>query len=315
MSKGQNYVNGVLVIDKPAGPTSHDVVAVVRRAIGLTRVGHTGTLDPLATGVLPLVIGSATRLASFLSGADKEYVARIRFGAATETYDAESAGSSVHNLSEMPERTAAVSALTEAAVAEAVSTFAGRYLQTPPAYSAKKVGGTPAYKLARQGKPVDVKPVEVTVTEIELRSYADGLAEVRLVCSGGFYVRSLAHDLGQRLGCGAHLEGLRRTRAGVFRLEEAVPLGGLVTEGASAAHRAMIPMNGLLTHLSAVVLTEIGAERARHGAQLRPQDVTRSTLPSEAVGGPVRLLDGGGSLVGLADAKPDGLLHPVVVLV
>jgi tRNA pseudouridine55 synthase len=309
-------VNGVLVIDKPAGPTSHDVVAVVRRAIGLTRVGHTGTLDPLATGVLPLVVGSATRLASFMSGADKEYVAKIRIGASTETYDAETGGSRVNGRSEIPERIPAVSALTEAAVAEAVSTFAGRYLQTPPAYSAKKVGGTPAYKLARQGKPVDVKPVEVTVTEIELRSYVEGLADVRLVCSSGFYVRSLAHDLGQRLGCGAHLEGLQRTRAGAFRLEDALPLGDLVAEGPAAARRTLIPMSGLLTHLSAVVLTETGAERARHGAQLRPQDVTQSTLPSErAVGGPVRLLDGDGSLVGLADATPDGLLHPVVVLV
>ena len=309
-------MNGVLVIDKPAGPTSHDVVAVVRRAIGLTRVGHTGTLDPLATGVLPLVIGSATRLASFMSGADKEYVARIRIGAATETYDAESASRNVGSPGEMPGRDAAVSALTETAVAEAVLTFAGRYLQTPPPYSAKKVGGTPAYKLARQGKPIDVKPVEVSVTEIELRSYSDGLAEVRLVCSSGFYVRSLAHDLGERLGCGAHLEGLQRTRAGAFRLEEAVPLGDLVADGPAVARRALIPMSGLLTHLSAVVLTERGAERARHGAQLRPQDLAPSTLPSEHVaGGPVRLLDGEGSLIGLADAKPDGLLHPVVVLV
>ena len=309
-------MNGVLVIDKPAGPTSHDVVAVVRRAIGLTRVGHTGTLDPLATGVLPLVIGSATRLASFMSGADKEYVAKIRMGAATETYDAEGAGGSVRGRGELPERIAAVSALTEAAVGEAVSAFVGQYLQTPPAYSAKKAGGTPAYKLARQGKPVDVKPVEVTVTEIELRSYADGLADVRLVCSSGFYVRSLAHDLGQRLGCGAHLEGLQRTRAGAFRLEDAVPLGAVVADGPEAARRGLIPMNRLLTHLPAVVLTETGAERARHGAQLRSQDLTRSTLSSErVVDGPVRLLDDNGSLVGLADARRDGLLHPVVVLV
>jgi tRNA pseudouridine55 synthase len=266
--------------------------------------------------VLPLVIGSATRLASFLSGADKEYVARIRIGAATETYDAESASRGAGGQSEMPGSGAVVSALTETAVAEAVSTFAGRYFQTPPPYSAKKVGGTPAYKLARQGKPIDVKPVEVSVTEIELRRYADGLAEVRLVCSSGFYVRSLAHDLGERLGCGAHLEGLQRTRAGAFRLEEAVPLGDLVAEGPAVARRTLVPMSRLLTHLSAVVLTERGAERARHGAQLRPQDLTPSTLPSEHVGrGPVRLLDGDGSLIGLADAKPDGLLHPVVVLV
>ena len=157
-------MNGVLVIDKPAGPTSHDVVAVVRRAIGLTRIGHTGTLDPLATGVLPLVIGSATRLASFMSGADKEYVARIRFGVATETYDAE-------NRPAVGTATgcelAAVSALTRRWSSRRCRPSPARYLQTPPPYSAKKVGGTPAYKLARQGKPVDIKPVEVTVSEID----------------------------------------------------------------------------------------------------------------------------------------------------
>ena len=286
-------MNGVLVIDKPAGPTSHDVVAVVRRAIGLTRVGHTGTLDPLATGVLPLVIGSATRLASFMSGADKEYVARIRIGAATETYDAETAGSRVTQAEARCPTLAAVSALTEAAVAEAVSTFAGRYLQTPPPYSAKKVGGTPAYKLARQGKPVDVKPVEVTVTEIELRSYADGLAEVRLVCSSGFYVRSLAHDLGQRLGCGAHLEGLQRTRAGAFRLEEAVPLGDLVAGGPAVARRTLDP-DEWASDPSVRGRPHRDGRRAgapRRSVEAPGRHAADTCRPNACVSGPVRLLD------------------------
>ena len=145
-------MNGVLVVDKPAGPTSHDVVAVVRRAIGITRIGHTGTLDPLATGVLPLVIGQATRLASMMSGADKEYVARIRFGVATDTYDAEARPGAARPVA-TDERLAAVSALGEPAINAALTAFEGRYFQTPPPFSAKKVGGTPAYKLARKQNP------------------------------------------------------------------------------------------------------------------------------------------------------------------
>ena len=188
-------MDGVLVIDKPAGPTSHDVVAVVRRAIGLARVGHTGTLDPLATGVLPLVIGRATRLASFMSGADKD--TSRRFASAWPRH--------VRRPEICPAvdtTTSAVPGLHESAIVDALPAFAGRYLQTPPPFSAKKIGGTPAYKLARERKPVDIKPVEVMVTEIELRSYACGLAEVRVVCSSGFYVRSLAHDLGSAWDAG-----------------------------------------------------------------------------------------------------------------
>ena len=312
-------MNGVLVVDKPAGPTSHDVVAVVRRAIGLSRVGHTGTLDPLATGVLPLVIGSATRLASFMSGADKEYVARIRFGVATATYDAEG----------LPSRTeapaaglaAAVARLTAPDITEALHAFEGRFLQTPPPFSAKKVGGTPAYKLARQRKPVDVKPVDVTVREIELRAYSDGLAEVRLVCSSGFYVRSLAHDLGERLGCGAHLEGLRRTRAGELTLDDAVTLDVVARDGLPVVERRLIPMSRLLTHLPSVVVSDLGAKRTGHGRALGPEDLDGPFPAATAASGEgsegrrLRLLDRAGALLGLAESRGDGLLHPVVVLV
>ena len=223
-------MHGVLIVDKPAGPTSHDVVAVARRAIGIDRIGHTGTLDPLATGVLPLVVGRATRLASFLSGAEKEYVARIRFGTSTATYDAEGEtfGQEALELAPMP------GPVAESAVRDVLPDFAGTYWQLPPPFSAKKIGGTPAYKLARLRKPVELKPVQVTVKAIDLRAFADNLAEIRIVCSSGFYVRSLAHDLGQRLECGAYLEGLQRTRAGSFGLADATPLDVLIGEGRAA---------------------------------------------------------------------------------
>ena len=313
-------MNGVLVIDKPAGPTSHDIVAVVRRAIGLSKVGHTGTLDPLATGVLPLVIGRATRLASFISGADKEYVARIRFGVATATYDAEGRAG-ITDDAPLAETVAAVARLDEPAIRAARVAFEGRHLQTPPPFSAKKIGGTPAYKLARERKPVEVKPVEVTVRQIALGSYADGLAEVRLVCSSGFYVRSLAHDLGQRLGCGAHLEDLRRTRVGDLTLDGAVPLEAVAVGGVAVLERSLIPMDRLLTHLPAVVVSDLGAKRTGHGSALGPDDV-QGAFP-EAGGSPgsgsgdsrLRLLDCAGALLGLAERGGDGLLHPVVVLV
>jgi len=311
-------MDGVLVIDKPAGPTSHDVVAVVRRAVRPAKVGHTGTLDPLATGVLPLVIGRATRLASYMSGADKEYMAKIRFGIATDTYDAEGQDDSVPVPAE---RLAAVSELREAAIGEALTAFRGRYWQTPPAFSAKKVGGTPAYKLARQRKPVEVGPVEVTVFELELCHYGEGLAEVRLVCSSGFYVRSFAHELGRRLDCGAHLEGLRRTRAGDFTLADAVSLEAVVAEGLSVVERRLVPMNRLLPQLPGVVVNGPGVRRASHGNALGPGDVLPAedrdgaARPAWSCGGPLRLLDGAGSLIGLAEPRDDGLLHPIVVLV
>jgi tRNA pseudouridine55 synthase len=284
-------------------------VAVARRALGGARVGHTGTLDPLATGVLPLVVGRATRLASFMSGADKEYVARIRFGMATETYDAEGLAAQAE--------AAPPTGLGESEVRRALETFVGRYQQTPPAFSAKKIGGTPAYKLARRDAEVVVRPVDVNVAELELLSFVDDVAEVRLVCSSGFYVRSLAHDAGVKLGCGAHLASLRRTRAGDFTLADAVTLDALVTGGASAAASRLFPMGRLLGQLPSVVLTAPGVKRVGHGADVGSDDV-QGPMPPD-VTGPAearwRLLDGNGLLLGLAERRPGGLLHPVVVLV
>jgi tRNA pseudouridine55 synthase len=315
-------IHGVLVIDKPAGPTSHDVVARVRRALGVRRIGHTGTLDPLATGVLPLVIGRATRLSSLLSGAAKEYEAAVRFGSATPTYDAE--GRMVRD----PERrTAAVvlppppapAGLAAEDISAALDVFRGTFAQTPPPFSAKKVEGVPAYKRARREDAVTPAAVTVTVRSLRLLDYDAGLARLAVACSAGFYVRSLAHDLGARLGCGAHLEALRRTRAGEFGIDAAVPLEQVEAEGPPAAAR-MIGLAGLLPHVPHVVLGERGVRRASHGNDVGPADLAApgpwsdgSTAGADARR--VRLLDTTGTLLGIAERTPDGLLHPVVVLV
>jgi tRNA pseudouridine55 synthase len=310
-------MNGVLVVDKPAGPTSHDVVARVRRAIGLSRIGHTGTLDPLATGVLPLVVGRATRLAQFLTADEKEYIAGVRFGYATRTYDAEDRLVRDPDGGPLelgpPLRTAHVE---PEALRAAMLECTGTYEQVPPTFSAKKVGGTPAYLLARRDKPVEVKAVPVTVRTLELLAHADSLATLRIVCSSGFYVRSLAHELGQRLGCGAHLESLQRIRAGEFRLAQAVPLRTIQEEGPEAQAR-LVPMTALLPRLPQVIVNERGARRAAHGNALATGDLTAADEAAAAFGGPgpVRVLDAHGALLAIGEAGAGGLLQPIVVLV
>jgi tRNA pseudouridine55 synthase len=293
-------MNGVLVVDKPSGPTSHDVVAVVRRALGTKRVGHTGTLDPMATGVLALVIGQATRLAQFLSPADKEYVADVRFGLSTPTYDAMSAPT------DDPGGPVDLSRLDDA-----LTSFRGTYLQMPPPYSAKKLAGKAAYEVARAGGTPELTPVEVSVNALEVVERDERSVRLRLVCSSGFYVRSLAHDLGGRLGCGAHLTALRRTRAGEFTLDRAITLADLDAEGPAAAQR-LVPLEALLPALPAARLSPEGTRKAGHGARLGPADVASDSGPEEA---PVRLLDAAGHLLGIAQREPGGVLHPVVVLV
>lgn len=296
--------NGLLIIDKPAGPTSHDVVARVRRTLRTKRVGHTGTLDPLATGVLPLVVGSATRLASLLSGADKEYVATIRLGRVTDTYDAAGVEGPP------PDAPAGIDA---GALEAALSPFRGTVRQLPPPFSAKKIGGVRAYKLARRQAPVQPAAVDVTIRCLTLEQYAGGLATVRVTASAGFYVRSLAHDIGQRLGCGAYLETLRRVRAGSYAEGSAVPLEEFEREG-DEAHRLLIPMEQLLPEIPAVVLSDRDASRAAHGNEIMPEDAT--TREETATAAPrYRLLDSNGRLIGIAERLPGGVLHPVTVLV
>jgi tRNA pseudouridine55 synthase len=299
-------MNGVLVVDKPCGPTSHDVVAHARVTLGVKRVGHTGTLDPLASGVLPLVVGRATRLARFLSGGDKAYEASIRLGLATATYDAASAPSS---LPPPPP-------ITPEEVLGALDAFRGSFWQTPPPYSAKKIGGVRAYTLARAARPAEPKPVEVSVRELALDSFKEGVVRVRVISSAGFYVRSLAHDLGVRLGCGAFLQALRRTASAGFKLADAVPLEALQAEPARAVD-AFVAIDHLLTHLPAAVLSRQGAQRAGHGNAVAGTDISRWLLGLD--GGdtsPIRLLDEAGALIAIArPGVAGGVLHPLVVLV
>jgi tRNA pseudouridine55 synthase len=302
-------VNGVLVVDKPPGPTSHDVVARARRLLGVKRVGHTGTLDPLASGVLPLVIGRATRLARFLSGGEKCYDAIVRLGRTTTTYDA---------LGTFADDAASIADVTREAIDQVLDGFRGTLWQTPPPYSAKKIGGVRAYALARAAKPAEPKPAQVTVHRLTLESYAAGAVRLRIVCSAGFYVRSLAHDLGARLGCGGYLEALRRTASGGFDLADAIPLSAL-EEVPARGLDTFVQMDHLLTHLPAAVLSSTGSERAAHGNTVAGADIVQRLPGLEGAAAsddaPVRLLDDAGSLLAIARPGPGPLLHPVVVLI
>jgi tRNA pseudouridine55 synthase len=321
-------VDGVLVIDKPPGPTSHDVVALVRRALGVRRVGHVGTLDPLASGVLPLVVGRATRLAQFLSASDKEYVADIRIGVVSETFDAEGPltpfGLAADTSPGFDRGFGAEFEGDITALDRLLAGFRGSYSQMPPPHSAKKVGGTPAYQLARRKEPVELKPVPVTVHALEAIAVEGDVLRVRIVCSSGFYVRRLAHDFGQRLGCGAYLAALRRTRVGSFTERDAVPLG-VVASGESDPASHLLPMNQMLPDLPAVMLSDDGARRVSHGNAVGPahlaiaqngQNGAASFAGKEAA--PflrVRLMDGSGVLLAIGERRADGLLHPAIVLV
>ena len=292
-------MQGVLVVDKPQGVTSHDVVAVARRALGESRIGHTGTLDPLATGVLPLAVGQATRLVRFLTASDKDYDAVIRFGFTTDSFDVTGAETS---------RTGRIPSAD--AVAAALATLTGDYLQEPPAFSAKKVAGQRAYDLARQATPVTLRPVAVRVTRAVVTDFADGRAHVSLTCSSGFYVRAFAHSLGQATGTGACLEALRRTRSGEFELDAALSMPTLQDPGSVA--RRMVPLEALLPDFPAVSLTERGRTYVTHGRQLGTGDYTPALLDFEWA----RLFDADGALVALGSpGEMPGALHPSIVLI
>jgi tRNA pseudouridine55 synthase len=300
MSVISHPLDGVLVIDKPAGPTSHDVVVCARRALGVRRIGHTGTLDPQASGVLPLVVGQATRLSRYLMAADKEYVATLRFGLSTDTYDA--AGRVVLDTGQVPMR---------ADLEAELGRFTGTFEQTPPPFSAKLVDGKRSYALARQGRPVRPGPVRVTVHDIELVELDGARARLRVRCSSGFYLRSLAHDLGEALGTGCVLEALARTRAAGFTLDDAVPFASTVTASRDEIARFVRPIESLLTDVPAAVLTAHGVGRARHGADLGPRELAS---PPPAAAPLVRLVTPEGRLLGLAEpSRTSGLLHPAVV--
>ncbi len=295
-------MDGLIVIDKPAGPTSHDVVVRMRRVLGERRVGHTGTLDPNASGVLPLVVGRATRLAKFLSGERKRYEAVVRLGVSTDTYDAEGVQAGPRWTGPLP---------TAEIVQAALERYRGVFLQHPPAFSAKKIAGERAYHAARAGASVVPAAVTVTVYQLDLVDIAGEDLALRVDCSAGFYVRSLAHDLGRQLGVGAHLSALRRIASGMLTIDDAMPLE-YAERSREDAIGSLVPLEAMLPQLDAVVLTDEGLLRAIHGRNIGASEVISGALTSS---GPTRLVDQLGQLVGIGEpASVPGFLHPSVVL-
>ena len=291
-------MNGLLVIDKPAGMTSHDVVGILRRITGERSIGHLGTLDPMATGVLPLLLGKFTRLAQYFSSAEKSYSGTIRFGFATDTYDAEGQPSG-------PDFTPD---LTLDQVRAAATRFDGEIEQMPPAYSAKKIAGTPAYKLAREGKPVELKAVTIHIHHFEIVSLDGAEAAFTMTISAGGYVRAVAHQLGQDLGCGAHLSSLRRTQAGVFTFSEAHSLDELqpLAGNVKALEQLCVHPRNLLPEMPSVTGDAMTLGRLRNGAQANLPEFSRAPL--------VKVFDGQRELVGIARRIAGTLFQPVVVL-
>lgn len=309
-------LDGLLVVDKPVGPTSHDVVSRVRRILRERRIGHTGTLDPMASGVLLLLVGRATRLAQFMNTDVKRYDATIRLGFATDTYDAVGHPATPIHSRPMP---------TRDRIEEALATFRGTFVQRPPAFSAKKIQGKRSYQLARarqnaSGPALDEidgpAPVSVTVSGLDLTGVDGDLVRVSLACSAGFYVRSLAHDLGLALGVGGHLAALRRTEASGRTLNDSVTLSTIEEPGAAQAYDALIPLVDVLPSLPGLVLTSDGVRRAVTGCDIGLSDLAPEVI--REVSGPLppraRLLNGARNLVGIADLTTAGVLHPVVIL-
>lgn len=291
-------VDGAILIDKPAGWTSHDVVAKLRRWAGTKKIGHLGTLDPSATGLLPLVTGRATRLAQFYTRNDKVYEGTVRFGFSTDSYDADGEATST-------ERAVAV---TAGQLEPLLDRFRGPLKQTPPPVSAKKIGGRPAYELARKNQPVELKPVDVEVYSLELLGVEGNEARLRVHCSAGTYIRSIAHELGQALGCGAHLKCLRRTRSGDFRIEDARTLEqieALAREGRFA--EAVIPAAKLLPDFPSEVVDHVTATQIRHGRAFR----TSPFHPHNSRY--VKAVNSAGELVAIGEARLPNLYHPIVV--
>jgi tRNA pseudouridine55 synthase len=291
-------VNGLLILDKPGGMTSHDVVARVRRATSEVSVGHLGTLDPMATGVLPLLLGKYTRLAQFFSSSEKAYTGTIRFGFATDTYDAEG---------QMAGEARPVSLTLEALRAEA-GRFLGEIEQMPPAYSAKKIQGKPAYKLARAGQTPELKPVRITVDAFTIDQVNGNTAHFAMRISAGGYVRAIAHAMGQALGCGAHLASLRRTQAGPFTLEQALPLAEVEALGAAGKleERSAHPRT-LLPEMPGVTADDHTVGRIRNGMQVNLPEYSDAPL--------VRIFAGQRDLVAIGKRVAGTLFHPFVVLV
>ncbi len=290
-------MNGILVIDKPSGMTSHDVVNRVRRLLKERSVGHLGTLDPMATGVLPLVLGKLTRLAQFYNGAEKSYQGQIRLGFATDTYDAEGEPAGEKQIVQV----------TLEGLRELACRFRGEIQQMPPPFSAKKIAGVPAYKLARKKQEVTLEPVRVEIKEFEILNLEGELASFRARVSSGTYMRSVAHDIGQLLGVGAHLACLRRTGVGEFTEIDACTLERLESAAPSGEFQALlIHPRRILPSFPSVTADEANVNRIRHGQAVNLPEMSRAPL--------VKVFAGQAELIAIASRVAGTLFHPKVVL-
>ena len=309
--------DGALVINKPKGKTSHDVVDAVRHLAGFRQIGHLGTLDPLATGVLVLLLGRATRLVQFYSGRRKRYSAGFRFGFATDTYDSE-------GEAQGPD----TAPLLDAAVMEKLAAERiGRFEQMPPSFSAKKVRGRPAYELARKKQPVELKPVEVELFEYKLLEMEGSIARFVIECSSGTYIRSLAHEMGQELGCGAHLAEITRTAVGEFSLEQAIPLEELAeAKRAGKFADCLIPLENLLPNFPRANVLPVIEKRVRHGSKFNVSIAQIQPGRAQPPPGATMQLDGGepkaprlrvfgqqDKLIAIAEAVVPRTYQPIVV--
>ena len=311
-------LDGILVVDKPRGKTSHDIVESVRRLAGFRQIGHLGTLDPLATGVLVLALGRATRLARFYSGRRKRYTCAVRFGFATDSYDADGE----------PAGPDSAPALDAGEIAALASKFVGRIQQVPPPFSAKKIHGRPAHELARKHKPVSLEPVEVDVYDFSLTGIEGPVARFNVECGAGTYVRSLAHELGKLQGAGAHLSEIQRTAVGEFSLDQAVPLAELDQDArAGKLAERVIPLERMLLELPCATVLPIVEKRVRHGAkfnlplaQIQPGRGTAGQMsPGNLDSGDwkpsrLRVFNQQGHLIAVAEAVVLRTYQPVVVL-
>jgi len=291
-------LNAVMVVDKPAGWTSHDVVAKVRRLVGERSVGHLGTLDPLATGVLPLVLGRMTRLCQFYTSSEKAYAGTIRLGFATDTYDADGEALGAPQPVQV----------TLEEVVAAAAPLVGVLQQLPPPFSAKKIHGVPAYKLARKKQEVGLRPVQVEVRDFTISGLDGELIEFRCRVSSGTYVRSLAHDLGLSLGVGAHLASLRRTAVAEFTIEQAHTLEEIAEAAAQdRLDDLLMHPRRVLPHIPSVTATEEDVGKIRHGRTVNLPEMSRSPW--------VKVFAGQAELVCLASRVAGTLFHPKVVLI
>jgi tRNA pseudouridine55 synthase len=290
-------MNAVLIIDKPAGMTSHDVVNRLRRVLGQRSVGHLGTLDPMATGVLPLVVGNLTRLAQFYTASEKSYEGVIRFGYATDTYDAEGD----------PTSSAQAVELSLARLEEVSSRFRGAISQMPPPFSAKKIQGIPAYKLARKNKPVTLEPVPVEIQEFEITSCDGDRASFRARVSSGTYMRSVAHDIGRELGCGGHLFSLRRTSVAEFAVADAHTIEEVeVAAKTDELDEICVHPRKLLPRMPSVTATDDNAMLIRTGRAVNLPDFSRAKQ--------VKVFYGQAELIAIVTRVAGTLFHPKIVL-